>query len=171
MEEELTNLLKVNLEEAWRISDNLDNACQKVAEDFFNDLKDVYEKRGFNCTHNINLAANFTSFNIWKDGWKNISISIMVHSVGKNMVYGFLLKNSVENKFPEKLINQLRLLPNNTESGSVNWPWHRTLERPYGNWYELEAWQTILNGKMKEVVVEKIDGLLSLTKEIDFSVD
>ncbi|PAW95241.1 hypothetical protein CKK33_17730 [Mucilaginibacter sp. MD40] len=167
MQEEVSTIIKSNLEEAWLISENLDNACQKIADDFFDDLKKTYEEKGFVCIHNINLSNNFTSINIWKKNWQNVSISIMVHSYGKNMIYGVLLNDSLENRLPDDIIKELRLMPDNTGTGSEKWPWLRTLEKPYGNWNLLEVWKAILDGTMKKVVMERIDRLFNATEILD----
>ncbi|MEO7214821.1 PD-(D/E)XK nuclease family protein [Mucilaginibacter sp.] len=169
MEEEVSTLLKSHIEASWVIASNLDNACQKIAEDFCEDLSKELEKRGLNCGYEVDFKERYSGFYIWKSEWRHVSMAFQFQHYDKDLIYGFLQEDPEKNILPDKLKTELNSLPYNLSKNSVWWPWFNSVDFPYNNWSELIAWQAILDGRMKSIIIEKIEYLLALTENIDFT--
>lgn len=168
MQEELSNLLKSNIEAAWAISENLDTACQKVSDDFGESIKREFEKLGLNCKYYIDFEEQYSGIWITKPEWKHVKISFQFQRYDKDMIYGISTqKDPAEASIPIELKEKLGMLPNNTCKNTGWWLWYRNLEYPYNNWDKLEAWRAIFDGRMKDVLIEKMQYLLKLTKDIE----
>ncbi len=168
MQEELSDLLKVNLEAAFLISDNIDNACDKLLGDFIPKLEIMCCDLGLKCTNNIDFDRNYTGFWIDKSGWENVKIAFQFQSYDKDLIYGFIVKKDPEKiSIPTELRSTLKSLPNNTVKNSSWWPWYRRLEDPYNNWSKFNAWKAIENETMLKVFKEKIEYLLGVSGNID----
>jgi hypothetical protein len=167
MEEELSDIMKSYIEESFAISNNLDRACQKVSDDFGKAIKDHFEKIGMQCLYEIDFEERYSGIYIWRPEWKHLSIAFAFQYYDKDMIYGFLQEDPTKFEIPEKLRSEIYSLPGNSLKSSDWWPWYKKLESPFNNWKELGAWQAILNGKMKDMVIEKVQFLLNLTEDIE----
>lgn len=168
MQEELSNLLKSNIEAAWAISENLDMACQKVSDDFGESIKREFEKLGLNCKYYIDFEEQYSGIWITKPEWKHVKISFQFQRYDKDMIYGISTqKDPAQASIPIELKEKLGMLPNNTCKNTGWWLWYRNLEYPYNNWDKLEAWRAIFDGRMKDMLIEKTQYLLKLTKDIE----
>jgi hypothetical protein len=166
MEEEVSMLLKDNLEASWVISSNLDAACQKIADEFGIRITKKFEDIGLICKYEVDFNQRYSGLYIWKPGWEHLSIAFQFQRYDKELIYGFLQEDPGTITIPEILRNPINQLPNNTLKESIYWPWYRLIEEPYNNWDKLEAWQAILDGRMKDTIIEKTQYLLKLSSTI-----
>jgi len=165
MENELHHLLKLNLEPAFTIADNLDQTLIKVYEDYFIALKATCNKIGLQCYSSVDFDKNYTGIWISKDTWRYVNIGFQFHSYDKELRYGIIKKNNKE-PLPQDLLKSISGISNNSSKVDVWWPWYRKLEEPFNNWSKFQAWKAITDGGMEKVMVEKIKELLSQTKQM-----
>ena len=166
MQEEVSDLLKSHIEASWVISSNLNAACQKIADDFGKEIIKEFEMLGLICSYEIDFKKRYSGIFIWKTEWEHLSIAFQFQRFDKELIYGYVQEDSSKSAIPEDLRNKIKLLPNNTPKDNPWWPWFKTLEDPFNNWNELEAWQAILDGRMKSVLIEKTNHLLTLSKDL-----
>ncbi|QTE36817.1 PD-(D/E)XK nuclease family protein [Mucilaginibacter gossypii] len=168
MQEELSDLLKLHIETSWAISKNLDKACQKVSEDFGKKVESELHKLGVESHYDINFEKRNSGIWIWKPDWEYLNIGFQFQYYDKDMIYGLFAKQDPI-KFP--IHDALRSKIKKVFSGYLkesDWcPWFRKLDSPYNNWNELEAWQAILDGRMADMIIEKVKYLLNLTNDIE----
>jgi len=164
MQEELTDLLKSNLEASFAIYDNLDEACDKISEEFGKTLTTTCETLGLNCYYRVNFNKNYTGIWISKPEWEFFNIGIQFQSSSKDLLYGIIVRENPSNSSIE-IREKLKALPNNATKNNSWWPWYNRFDEPFSNWDKYEAWKAILDGRMKDVMMEKVTLLLELTKD------
>jgi len=168
MQEELIDLLKSNLEASFTIYDNLDNACDKLSKKFGEGLEKEFESIGLSCGYGVNFDKNYTGIWIKRPEWKYVHIGFQFQSYAKELIYGFITKkNPSQFSIPIELRNKIKALPNNTPKNNDWWPWYSRMEDPFNNWDKFQAWETIIDGKMKSTIIEKTRYLIDLTKDIE----
>lgn len=165
MQEELSNLLKSNLEASFVIADNLDNACYKASIEFGERITLECEKIGLVCKYNINFDERYTGVWIWKEEWEYVNIGFQFQNYDKELIYGIVTKHHPKNNpIPVEVRNKINALPQNSQKINDWWPWFRRIEEPYNNWSKFPAWQAILDGTMENIMMEKI---VKLLKKVD----
>ncbi len=168
MQEELSDLLKSNLEASFAIYDNLDIACNKISKDFGKVIEKEFENMGLKCKYGISFEDRFNGIWIWRPEWKYLNIGFQFQSFDKEFRYGIVAKqNPGALPIPPHIRNNINALANNTPKNNIWWPWYRRMEEPYDNWGEFKAWKAILDGRMKEIIIEKATFLLEITKELE----
>jgi hypothetical protein len=166
MQEELSDLLKSNLEASFAIYDNLDKACDKISEEFGKTITMACETLGLNCYYKIRFDKNYSGIWISRPEWEFLNIGIQFQSYSKDLLYGIIVKENPINSPVDNLIREkLKALPNNTAKNNIWWPWYNRFEEPFGNWDKYEAWKAILDGRMKDNIMEKVTLLIELTKD------
>ncbi len=167
MQEELSDLLKSNLEASFAISDNLNQACEKVSNDFGKALIQECENIGLVCEYNFDFEKRYTGVWIYKPEWKFFSIGFEFQNFNKDLIYGFITnKDPIESPVSTDLRDRLKTLPNNFRSTEW-WPWYNRFGEPFNNWSKFQAWQAILDGSMKELFLDKINYLLNISTDIE----
>jgi hypothetical protein len=168
MQEELSDLLKSNLEASFTIYDNLNNACDKLSKEFGEDLEKEFDLIGLSCDYGVNYNKNYSGIWIKRPEWKHVHIGFQFQSYDKDLIYGFITRKH-PNQFPipVDVRNRVKTLPNNTPKNNDWWPWYNRLEAPYNNWDKFQAWQAIIDGQMKSIIIEKTNSLIDLTKDMD----
>jgi hypothetical protein len=163
MQDELSDLIKLNLEASFSIVDNLDKACDKISKEFGLMLKDECNKKGLVCKFNLDFDEKYNGIWIWKEEWKYVNIGFQFQNYDKDLIYGIVTKkHPKDSPIPLEVRNNINVLPSNTPKINDWWPWFKRMEEPYNNWSKFQAWQAILNGKMRDVMIQKIDNLLKL---------
>jgi hypothetical protein len=148
------------------ISNNLDKACDKLSSEFGNLLEKELGLLGLTCKYEINLNMRNSGIWIWRPEWKNMSIGFQFQYYDKDLFYGFIHEDPIKFPISADIRSKLYDLPNNTQKDSIWWPWYRKIEDPFNNWGELEAWKAIIDGRMKDIIIEKTEYLLNLSKDI-----
>ncbi|MEO6977623.1 MAG: PD-(D/E)XK nuclease family protein [Mucilaginibacter sp.] len=167
MQEELSDLLKSNLEASFAIRDNLNMARDKISEEFGKTITTACNTLRLDCDYKIRLDKNYSGIWISKPKWQFFNIGFQFQSYSKDLIYGILTKeNPVSHPVDRLLKEQLKALPNNTAKNNIWWGWYNRLQEPFDNWDKYEAWQAILDGRMKDNIMEKVSLLLKLTKDI-----
>ena len=167
MQEELNQLLISNLEASFIISDNLDNSLIKVFDDFAKELQEACEALGFNFSNKVDLDKNYSGIFIWKADWKYVNIGFQFQAYDKDLIYGMVCKlNPDKEPIPEALRKQLSAI---SKSGKTSawWPCLNRMEAPLDNWSRYNAWKALTDGTMKRAMLEKIQYLSEMTKEIN----
>jgi len=168
MKEELSELLKSNLEASFAIRDNLDNARNKISDEFGKVITSEFNKVGLHCYYQIKFDKNYSG--IWISGheWEYFNIGIQFQAYSKDLLYGIIVKKN-PNNFPVEnvLRDQIKALPGNSLKYNIWWPWYNRFEDPYNNWDKFEALQAIIDGRMKANMMEKINHLLDITKGLE----
>ena len=168
MQEELSDLLKLNLEASFTIANNLDEACQKASNDFGVLIEKEFENIGLLCDYDIDFDFQYSGIWIKKPEWKYVRIGFQFQKNDKDMIYGIsCIKDPSDFPIPLDLKSKLKALPNNTPRNNNWWGWFRNLEYPFNNWNQLDAWQTIIDGRMKDMLIEKTQHLINLTGDLD----
>ncbi|SOD14334.1 PD-(D/E)XK nuclease family protein [Pedobacter xixiisoli] len=171
MEQELTALTKTNFKAAFAIAGNLNHAIQEMATDFGEEMINILKEKGIECDYNIDFGRNYTGIYLGKEEWKYIRIGFQFWARNHNMIFGLTI-NGTDNwsrpmEIPLQLKEQLKNLPNNEKRNNNWWPWYNHMEETYGNWNKAEAYEAILDGRMRQIFIEKIDMLIEMTKEIE----
>ncbi len=161
MEKELNELLKSNLEASFIITDNLDQSLKEITHDFVFSLKNYCLDLGLSCDSTLDLDKNYTSIRFSKPEWKYVFLEFQFQSYDKDLIYGFSIR---QKQVPEELLNQLKAIPNRISKPNQYWPWYQRVEAPYNNWSKYDAWKAILDGRMLNVMGEKINYLLDSSK-------
>lgn len=167
MQEELSDLLKLNIEAVLIIRDNLNRARQKAADDFGQIMVKEFENSDLEIKYYIDFKEQYSGIWIRKPEWKYAKISFQFQKYDKDMIYGIAQWDLEKNPMPEELKASLRSLPYNLSKNSAWWPWFRDLDHPYNNWDQKDAWRAIADGRMKEMIIEKTQYLLNLVKDIE----
>lgn len=168
MQEELSEIIKDNLEASLSIAGNIDKALDKVSLEFGAKLEKEFDDIGLKCHYNIDFKKRFNGIWIMKPEWKYISIGFQFQAYDKDMVYGLCCKKDPENyPIPNELIAKLKALPYNMKKNSDWWPWFNDVDEPYKNWHNYETWKTIIDGSMQKMILEKAQFLLKLTEGMD----
>jgi len=168
MQEELSDLLKLNIEASFAIANNLDAACDKISAEFGEKIKKEFDNMGLISEYYINLRDRYNGVWVWKPEWKYLSICFQFQNYDKDLIYGFQQEDPKKFTIPIEIKNMFNSLPNNNSfKQSEWWPWYKQVEAPFNNWNELEAWQAILDGRMKDMILEKTQYLLQLVRDIE----
>lgn len=170
MAQELTDLMKTNLEASFSVAGNLDTTMQQIADAFGEKVIATFTSMGFNCKYSIDFSENYTGIWITKEDWDYIRIGYQFHAKNRSMIYGLTI-NGVEDgskpmQIPESLANDLRTLPNNEKRNDDWWPWFNNMEEPFKDWNRYEAYEAIFDGRMVKMLVEKTNILLKMTEGI-----
>ena len=165
MQEELSNLLKSNLEASFAIYDNLDEACNKISSDFGKIIESEFENIGLNCKYDISFENRFNGIWIWRDEWKYVNIGFQFQNFDKELRYGLCAKkNPIDFPIPTSVTNKINVISKNTPKNNIWWPWYKQIEEPFDNWSKFQAWKAILDGRMKDTIVDKTMYLLDVTE-------
>jgi len=168
MENELSDLLKSNLEASFIIADNLDKACEKVSNSFGETIENSCANIGLNCSYGVALEKNYSGIWICRPEWKYLNIGIQFQSYDKDLIYGIIAKeNPNEVIVPITVKDKIKALPNNLTKNNVWWAWYNRIEEPYNNWGKFQAWQAILDGRMKNYLMDRIEYLVKITKGLE----
>lgn len=165
MQKELNAMIAANLEASFLITENLNKALNDVSKEFWIKIENEFRQQGLSCTDEVNFGAQYSGFWIHKCVWKNVKIGFQFQSPGnRGLIYGFATIYNPNNfSIPLEIREKVSLLPNNKNRGSDWWPWHRDFEEPYNDWQKLETWKAITDGRMMNIVKEKVELLLKLT--------
>lgn len=169
MQDELSELLKSNLEASFLISDNLDKALDKLwDEKFIPELTEICSSIGLKCFDEVNFEQKFTGIRVSKDTWKYANISFGFQSYDKALIYGIVAKQNPANMpFPTELRKSLMSIPDNSARNSSWWPWFKPFDEPYDNWEKYPAWKAMENGDLIKLMKEKIQFLLQAIEKDD----
>lgn len=168
MQEELSDLLKTHLEASFAIADNLDKACAKTSKEFTGKIKAECESMGLKFVDNLNFEVRYTGIFISKPEWKYITIGFQFQNYDKELRYGIVAKHDpIKSPIPIEVRNKISSLPKNTLKINDWWPWYKPIEDPLNNWSKFQAWKAILDGRMQESFIEKINYLLEITKDLE----
>jgi hypothetical protein len=167
MQEELSDLLKSNLEASFAIRDNLDKAREKVSIDFGKIITKECENIGLICDYDVDFENRYSGIWIYKPEWSYFNIGFGFQNFDKDLIYGFITdKNPTEFPIPIEKRNQINALANDAKSSDW-WPWFRRLDEPYNNWSKFQALEAIIDGRMKNHLMDRIKYLLELTKGLE----
>lgn len=167
MQQELSQLLKANLEASFMIADNLDNALADALKDFIPELTSMCNGLDLTCKSSIDFNKNYTGIWIGKNEWQYVNIGFQFQSYDKDLIYGFSTKQNPDKlPIPATLRKQLNTMPNNTHKINGWWPWFRKLEEPYNNWSKYKAWKAITDGTMTDLIKEKVEYLYNAVQGI-----
>ena len=168
MQEELSDLLKGNIEASFAIADNLDRACDKISKEFGEMIEKECKSIGLTCWYRVVLEKNYSGIWIFKPEWKYVNIGFQFQSLDKDLIYGIVTKqHPVKFPIPAEVRDQINSIPQNTPKRNDYWPWFKRVEEPYNNWSKYQAWKAILDGRMKDNVMEKIKYLVEVTKDFE----
>lgn len=163
MEKELHQLLAVNLESAFTISNNLDSALGEIMKEYISDLQVACSALGLTCHHNIDFDKNYTGIWINKEGWKHVTIGFQFQRYDKQMVFG-IVRKQIKTALPAELSVQFASISDNAAKTDKWWVSYKKLDEQYGDWSKFEAWKAIIDGSMKAAMLEKIVYLLGVTE-------
>jgi hypothetical protein len=167
MQEELSDLLKANLEAAFLIGDNLDNTCYKLLGEFTTKLEMLCTGHGLKMSQNVDFEEYYTGFFINKPEWKYLNIGFQFQGYDKELRYGIVhKKDPLKFPIPIDIKTSVKALPNNTVKHNDWWCWYNRVEDPFNDWSKFTAWKAVLDGTMINVFEEKIKYLLQLTEGI-----
>ncbi|NTE00045.1 PD-(D/E)XK nuclease family protein [Agrobacterium tumefaciens] len=168
MQEELSEIIKNNLEAAISIHANIDKALDKVSMEFGNNLEQEFEKRNLHCSYRINFKERYNGIWISKPEWKYINIGFQFQSYDKDMIYGFSCKEHPrDHPIPDALRKQLKALQYNNKKNNDWWPWFNDVEPSFKNWHDFNTWKKVIDGRMKSMIIEKTNFLLELVKDVE----
>ena len=168
MQEELSEIIKNNLEAAISIHANIDKALDKVSMEFGNNLEQEFEKRNLNCYYRINFKERYTGIWISKPEWKYINIGFQFQNYDKDMIYGFSCKKDPKaHPISDELQKLLKALPYNNKKNNDWWPWFNDVEPSFKNWHDFNTWKKVIDGRMQSMIIEKTNFLLELVKGIE----
>lgn len=167
MQEELSDLLKINLEASFAIYDNIDKACEKVSVDFGKLIINECESIGLMCEYTVDLETRYSGIWVWRPEWKYLNIGFGFQNYDRDLIYGFVTEEDpIKNPIPLDIRNKIKSFSNDAKSTNW-WPWHKQIEEPYNNWSKFPAWEAILDGRMRDVIIERVKYLLELSKGIE----
>ncbi|MES2109288.1 MAG: PD-(D/E)XK nuclease family protein [Bacteroidota bacterium] len=168
MQDELSDLLKSNLEASFAIYDNLDRACDKISDDFGKKIEAKFESMNLKCKYGISFKDRYNGIWIWKPEWKYFNIGFQFQSFDNELRYGIVAKkNPGSFTIPAEIRNKIALMANNTPKLNPWWAWYRQMEEPYSNWGKFEAWKAILDGSMERKIVVNAEYLLTLFDNLE----
>lgn len=166
MQEELGKLMTSNIEAAFLITNNLDPILKKEFDCLSSDLK--FFCIGLEVKSNYDFKKNSYFFKILNPYWKYIKIEFNFDNNSKSMLYGFTcIDDSAKESIPVELKETLRTCANKTITANQEW-WllYDKLDDPYNDWSNFEVWKAISDKKMLEVLTQKIQLLLEISKEM-----
>lgn len=171
MKNELSDIILSNLEASFLIADGLDQSLDKVLIQFDQQLKEISADLNMDYTCNIDIAFNKPSrgFWFWSRDWQYFSIGFQFSNYDKNLIYGIATQNDPI-KLPVPLSLREELSKRTSIPVKVNswWPVYYNMDAPFNNWDKYEAWKAIIDGRMKSLIVEKINYLLNLANGVKF---
>jgi len=168
MQEELSEIIKNNLEASIAIHANIDKALDKISMEFGKDLEQEFEKRNLNCYYSINFKERYNGIWISRPEWKYINIGFQFQSYDKDMIYGFCCKEHPrDHPIPDELRKKLKALPYNSKKNNDWWSWFNDVEPSFKNWHDFNTWKKVIDGRMKSMIIEKTNFLLELVKGIE----
>jgi len=168
MQEELSDLLKINIEASFTIANNLNKACDKLSKELGEKLTKECESIGLICKYKINFRERSTGIWIWRPEWKYFNIGFKFQSYDKDMIYGISEKKHDNDLIvPVEVKNKINSLPQNSAKNGDHWPWFKRMEDPYSNWSTVHAWKAIADNRMKDNMMGKIKVLLEITKDLE----
>jgi PD-(D/E)XK nuclease superfamily len=168
MQEELSEIIKNNLEASIAITANIDKALDKVSLEFGKDLELEFSNKKLNCFYRVDFKQRYTGIWISKPEWKFMNIGFQFQSYDKDMIYGFCCKEHPnEHPIPDDLKKQLKTLPHNSKRNNDWWPWFNEMESSFKNWHDFDTWKKVIDGRMKKMIVEKTEFLLKLAEGIE----
>jgi len=171
MTEELSNLINSNLEAAFTIANNIDEATDRLIEKLTEEVSEIAQEVKslgfiFECT--VNLHERDTGFLFYKEDWEYASILFQFQEYGKSFVYGVATDNDMRtHPLPTELKNKLTKL-----GGSVHktnwWPIFSKFEDPFDkDWTTaFEPWVGLLNGDLKRSIRTKLIEMIDLIGEL-----
>lgn len=168
MQEELSEIIRDNLEASLSIVGNIDQALDKVSLEFGEKLERAFTDIGLDCYYDIDLKSRYNGIFISKPEWNYINIGFQFQSYDKDMVYGLCCKkHPVEYPIPTELKTKLNALPYNIKKNNDWWPWFNQVDEPYRNWHSYDTWKTIIDGRMQQMILEKALFLVKMTEGMD----
>lgn len=168
MQDELSDIIKDNLEASISIASNIDKAFNKISREFGERLESVFRERGLNCHYRVDFSERYNGIWISKPEWAHMNIGFQFQSYKRDMIYGICCKEHPRyHPIPIELQNQLKALPYNTKKNNDWWPWFANVEDAYRNWHDYDAWKKVLDGRMEAMIIEKTELLFELTKGIN----
>lgn len=164
MQDELSEVIKSNIQASFIISDNLDAALDKIFIDYRNTLEQTLQNEGLKVYSTVNLDNNWTGIFINKPDWKYYNIGFQFQDYDKDLRYGFIAKHDpIKNKIPQNLIDQLKTIPGGNSKPNPWWGWYNAVGSPFDNWSKYPAWDAIMNGQMLDMMLTKIKELQTRT--------
>ncbi|MGM9478223.1 PD-(D/E)XK nuclease family protein [Pedobacter sp. GSP4] len=167
MEEELSEIIKDNLEASIAIAANINKALDKVSLAFGRELELEFQAKNLNCFYRVDFKERYTGIWISKPEWKFMNIGFQFQSYDKDMIFGFCCKEHPRyHPIPDELRKQLKALPYNSKKNNDWWAWFNDVEPAFKNWHEYNTWKKVTDGRMKKMIVEKTEFLLNLAEGI-----
>ncbi|MFD0751268.1 hypothetical protein ACFQZS_14050 [Mucilaginibacter calamicampi] len=165
MQNELTQLIKSNVEASFLIKNNLTRALNELVEDYTSQLDSICKPMGLTCKDNVDFEERYTGFFIFKPEWEYANIGFQFQNYNRELRFGIVAKRD-PGKFPNDLRIKLRALPNNNKKENDWWPWHNFAESPFADWSKVEAWKAIEDRRMLNFMKQKIEMLLAMIGNI-----
>ncbi|KQR70264.1 PD-(D/E)XK nuclease family protein [Pedobacter sp. Leaf176] len=168
MQEELSEIIKNNLEASISIVANIDKALDKISIEFGKDLEQDFQKRNLDCSYQINFNKRYTGIWFSKSEWRYVNIGFQFQSYDKDMIYGFCCNEDPKSHpIPDELRKKLKALPYNSKKNNDWWSWFNDVEPPFKNWHDYETWKKVIDGEMKNMIIDKTEFLLKLAEGIE----
>lgn len=168
MKEELSEIIKSNIQASFIISDSLDATLNTISDNYVEELSIALKKEHIDCYANINLHKPWSGLFINKPNWKYYNIGFQFQEVDKELIYGLIAKQDTNNvKIPKLLADQLKNLPGSINKSNRWWAWLNPIESPFDNWSKFQAWEAMMDGKMLHMMLEKVNDLLLMTKDVE----
>jgi len=161
MQEDISNIIRSNMQASILIADNIKNAQAQIISEFGRSLENEIKTRGLDLSYDLNLRKRFNGFYVSKPLWRELRIVFQFQTNDNELVYGIAAtQDPLIKPVSTELRAKVELIPNNYERGNTWWPWLQLMEKPYDNWHNHEVWQAIGNGEMLRNVLSKIDTLI-----------
>lgn len=161
MQDELSELLKSNLEASFLVADNLDKAKIKTINEFVQDIKQFCTSKDLSCSSSINLKENYKGIFISRKDWKYANIGFQFQSYDKALIFGVVAKKNPDQvPFPIELRKSISSIIGNSTKINSWWPWYKPFDEPYDNWGRYSAWKAMENGDLLKLMKDKIVFLL-----------
>lgn len=164
MQEELSEIIKNNLEASLSIAGNIDKTLDKISLEFGEKLERKFHNLELECHYDIDFKKRFNGIWITKPEWKYVSIGFQFQAYDKDMIYGLCSKKHPNYLISSELRAKLKALPYNTKKNNDWWPWFNGVDEPYKNWHNYNTWKTIIDGRMEQMILEKAQFLLKMTE-------
>lgn len=168
MKEDLTNIIRTNLEASFMIYNGVDEACLKLLEKLKIQLDDLSSHLGLKFNYDVKMSKSNSGFWFRKNEWKYVNIGFQFSNYESGFQFGFAtLEDPSARPIPIELRTKLGTIAGKQSKESGWWPMVFAMEKPYDNWEKFEAWEAIEKGSMFILMKEKIEHLLKITEGIE----
>lgn len=165
MNNELATLLskdKENLEASWAIASAIDTACELLLKKFKVQCSEIALELNLEFDFGIDRNKRYSGFYFWDKTWENRSIGFEFQGKASELIFGLCWDPNSNNGKINAIEYFDKLNINNVGHNSNHWLYYEFIELPFDNWNNKEPWLGIMDGTLKENILQKAKSIKTL---------